>query len=107
MTVRDDDLRVRPGRIQHGNLAAKRPKTFVGEVLRAAKRGGQPGKTFNGTGARKERLPFAGRRRVALSCRRNHRGAGSPTSWGGSCVVCAKLSSPPKANALPATIGGE
>ena len=40
MTTRDDDLRVRPGRIRHGNRGAKRPKTFVGEVMRAAKKAG-------------------------------------------------------------------
>ena len=40
MTTRDDDLHVRPGRIGHGNQGAKRPKTFVGEVMRAAKKAG-------------------------------------------------------------------
>jgi len=29
MTTRDDDLRIRPGRIQHANRAGKRPQTFV------------------------------------------------------------------------------
>jgi hypothetical protein len=38
MTMRDDDVRVRPGRINHGNRGAKRPQTFVGEVMRGAKR---------------------------------------------------------------------
>jgi hypothetical protein len=40
MTMRDDDLRVRPGRISHGNRGARRPQSFVGEVMRAAKRAG-------------------------------------------------------------------
>ena len=39
MTVRDDDLRVRPGRIQYGNRGAKRPKTFVPEVMRTPEEG--------------------------------------------------------------------
>jgi hypothetical protein len=41
MTIRDDDLRIRPGRIHHGNRGAKRPRTFVGEVMRAAKKAGR------------------------------------------------------------------
>ena len=50
MATRDDELRILPGRIQHGNRGAKRPKTFVGEVMRAAKRAGHTGKTFAGPG---------------------------------------------------------
>ena len=46
MTTRDDDLRVRPGRIQHGNRGGKRPQTFVGEVMRAAKKAGHVGNSF-------------------------------------------------------------
>ena len=52
MATRDDELRIRPGRIQHGNRGAKRPKTFVGEVMRAAKRAGTRGKSFGGAGGR-------------------------------------------------------
>jgi hypothetical protein len=43
MTTGDDDLRIQPGRIRHGNQGAKRPKSFVGEVMRAAKRAGHTG----------------------------------------------------------------
>lgn len=39
MTMRQDDLRVRPGRISHGNRGAKRLQSFAGEVIRAAKPG--------------------------------------------------------------------
>ena len=52
MTTRDDDMRIRPGRIQHGNQGAKRPKSFVGEVMRAAKKAGHTGKSFGGSGGR-------------------------------------------------------
>ena len=31
MTTRDDDLRVRPGRIQHSNLGGKRPQDLLPE----------------------------------------------------------------------------
>ena len=58
MTTRDDDLRVRPGRIRHGNQGAKRPKTFVGEVMRAAKRAGHRGKTFGRNGGPAGRSTF-------------------------------------------------
>ncbi len=47
MTTRDDDLRVRPGRISHGNRGAKRPQTFVGEVMRAGA-GAAPGSAAAG-----------------------------------------------------------
>jgi hypothetical protein len=39
MSVRDDDLHVRPGRIWHGNQGAQRSKSFVSQVMRAAKKG--------------------------------------------------------------------
>ncbi|MBB2185441.1 relaxase/mobilization nuclease domain-containing protein [Gluconacetobacter liquefaciens] len=49
MATRDDGLTVRPGRIQHGNQGA-RPKSFVGEVMRAAKRAGHTGTRFGAKG---------------------------------------------------------
>ncbi len=52
MATQDDAVRIRPGRIQHGNRRAKRPKGFVGEVMRAAKREGHSGKTFSREGGR-------------------------------------------------------
>jgi hypothetical protein len=52
MTTRDDDLRVRPGRINHGNRGAKRPQTFVGEVMWAAKRAGHVGDSFRSSQGR-------------------------------------------------------
>ena len=67
MATRDDELRIRPGRIQHGNRGATRPKTFVGEVMRAAKRAGHTGQSFGGAGGRKGRSTFGRGRRAALS----------------------------------------
>ena len=67
MTTRDDDLHVRPGRIRHGNQGAKRPKTFVGEVMRAAKKAGHRGKTFGRSGGSAGRSTFGRGRRAALS----------------------------------------
>jgi type IV secretory pathway VirD2 relaxase len=67
MRTRDDDLNVRPGRIRHGNQGAKRPKSFVGEVMRAANKAGHTGKTFSRTGGTAGRSTFGRGRRAALS----------------------------------------
>ena len=67
MTTRDDDLSVRAGRIRHGNQGAKRPKSFVGEVMRAAKKAGHTGRSFGRSGGTKGRSTFGRGRRAALS----------------------------------------
>jgi type IV secretory pathway VirD2 relaxase len=66
MTTRDDDVRVRPGRINHGNRGGKRPQTFVGEVMRAAKRAGHVGDSFRSSQGR-SRSRFGRGRRAAVS----------------------------------------
>ncbi|MCP3387728.1 DUF3363 domain-containing protein [Bradyrhizobium sp. CCGB12] len=68
MTSRDDDLRIRPGRIHHGNRGAKRPKSFVGEVMRSAKRAGHVGNRFR-SGQAHSRSHFGRGRRAAVSIR--------------------------------------
>jgi type IV secretory pathway VirD2 relaxase len=68
VTTRDDDLRVRPGRIQHGNRGGKRPQTFVGEVMRAAKKAGHVGNSFRLSQGR-SRSRFGRGRRAAVSIR--------------------------------------
>lgn len=68
MTMRDDDLRVKPGRIRHGNRGGKSPKTFVGEVMRAAKKAGHVGNTFR-SGRSRGRSSFGRGRRAAISIR--------------------------------------
>ena len=67
MTTRDDDFNPRPGRIHHGNQGAKRPKSFVGEVMRAAKKAGHRGQTFRRSGGTAGRSTFGRGRRAALS----------------------------------------
>ena len=67
MSTRDDDIHLRPGRIRHGNQGAKRPKSFVGEVMRAAKKAGHTGRAFGRTGGTKGRSTFGRGRRAALS----------------------------------------
>jgi type IV secretory pathway VirD2 relaxase len=67
MSRREDDFQVRPGRIRDPHRGTRRPKTFVGEVMRAAKKAGHIGKTFGrrktGTGGSR----FGRGRRAALS----------------------------------------
>jgi type IV secretory pathway VirD2 relaxase len=74
MTMRDDDLRVRPGRIRHGNQGARRPKTFVGEVMRAAKKAGHRGNSFGRSGGAAGRSTFGRGRQAALSLSARPRG---------------------------------
>ena len=67
MKKRDDDVRVRPGRI--------RDKSFVGQVMRAAKKAGHSGKRFGG-GKKRGRISTFGRGRraaAALNLRSNSR----------------------------------
>jgi len=67
MTRRDDAVRVRPGRI--------RDKSFVGQVMRAAKKAGHSGKRFGG-GKNRGRISTFGRGRraaAALNLRSNSR----------------------------------
>ena len=67
MTVRDDEINVRPGRIRHGNRGAKRPKSFVGQVMRAARKAGYTGKEFGRGNGTRGRSTFGRGRRAALA----------------------------------------
>jgi hypothetical protein len=67
MTMRDDDFNPRPGRIRHGNRGAKRPKPFVGEVTRAAKKAGHRSEAFRQSSGTVGRWTFGRGRRAALS----------------------------------------
>jgi type IV secretory pathway VirD2 relaxase len=63
----DNDLRVRSGRIRDSGRRSSRPKSFVGQVMRAAKRAGHVGDAFGrGTGGA-SRSRFGRGRRAALS----------------------------------------
>jgi type IV secretory pathway VirD2 relaxase len=68
MSTSDEDIQVRPGRIRHGNRGAKRPQTFVGEVMRAAKKAGHVGSSFRSSQGR-SRSRFGRGRRAAVSIR--------------------------------------
>ena len=67
MTGGDEDFRLRPGRIRYDKQGAKRPKTFAGEVMRAAKKAGHIGQSFRRGGEGASRSRFGRGRRAALS----------------------------------------
>jgi len=67
MITHDDSLSVRPGRIGHGTQGARRPKSFAGEVMRAARKAGHTGKAFGHHPGTKGRSTFGRGRRAALS----------------------------------------
>ena len=46
MSGRDDEVRVRPGRVRDGGRGAGKPQSFVGQVMRAARRAGHTGPGF-------------------------------------------------------------
>lgn len=68
MTIPDDSLRIRPGRIRHGNRGIRSPRTFVGEVMQAAKKAGHVGNSFQ-SGRSRGRSSFGRGRRAAISIR--------------------------------------
>ena len=67
MNQRDNDLRVRPGRIRDSGRGPSRPKSFVGQVMRAAKKAGHVGQSFGRGKGGASRSRFGRGRRAALS----------------------------------------
>jgi type IV secretory pathway VirD2 relaxase len=72
MTMGDDDVRIRPGRIKDGRRGANKPKSFVGEVMRAAKKAGHTGKGFGRAGGTKLCSNFGRGRPAALALSRKN-----------------------------------
>lgn len=64
--MREDGFRPRPGRIREGNKGARRSRSYVAQVMRAAKKAGHTGKRFDGSRARKRGATFGRGRRAAL-----------------------------------------
>jgi type IV secretory pathway VirD2 relaxase len=50
MSRDDGELHIRPGRIRNGGRGAAKPKSFVGQVMRAARKAGHTGKGFGREG---------------------------------------------------------
>ena len=67
MSSRDDDVEIRPGRIRRGDQGARRSKSFVGEVMRAAKKAGHTGNRFGGVRGAGRTSTFGRGRKAALS----------------------------------------
>jgi type IV secretory pathway VirD2 relaxase len=67
VSQQDDGLRVRPGRIRDGGRSPSRPKSFVGQVMRAAKKAGYVGDGFGRGKGGASRSRFGRGRRAALS----------------------------------------
>ncbi len=67
MGTRDDDFCIRPGRIKSGNKGARRAKTFVGEVMRAARKAGLTGERLGHAAGTKGHSTFGRGRQAVLS----------------------------------------
>src|SRR6516162_6443514 len=78
----DDDLQLRPGRIRDRGRAAARPKTFVGEVMRAARKAGYAGNSFG----------------------RDKRGRGSSFGRGRSAALALSVHSPSRRVVIKARV---
>lgn len=63
MSDRENDIRIRPGRVRDGGARGPRPKRFVDQVMRAAKKAGHGGRGFGRSGGRS--VSRFGRGRVA------------------------------------------
>ncbi|SDG07184.1 relaxase/mobilization nuclease domain-containing protein [Sulfitobacter delicatus] len=68
MTGRDNDLRIRPGRIGDGGRTSKRPTRFVNEVMRAARKSGHTGYRIGAGSTRSGNAAF-GRGRFARTAK--------------------------------------
>ena len=64
---RDNDIRVRPGRIRDRGTPGRKAKSFVGQVMRAAKKAGHTGHRFRSSGGRAGRSTFGRGRFVNVS----------------------------------------
>lgn len=67
MKQRDNEIRVRPGRIRDHGRGLSRPKSFVGQVMRAAEKAGHVGDSFGRGKGGASRSRFGRGRRAALS----------------------------------------
>ena len=67
MKQHDNEIRVRPGRIRDHGRGPSRPKSFVGQVMRAAKKAGHVGDSVGRGKGGASRSRFGRGRRAALS----------------------------------------
>ena len=82
MKSRDDELVIRPGHIRDKGRSVAKPKTFVGEVMRAARKAGYSGQGFG----------------------REKRGSGSSFGRGRSAALALSLRSPSRRVVIKARV---
>ncbi|MEO0792446.1 MAG: type VI secretion protein, partial [Pseudomonadota bacterium] len=68
MSKRDNDVRIKPGRIKDKGPSARRAQSFVGQVMQAARKAGHTGNHFRTAGGRAGRSTF-GRGRFVRTAR--------------------------------------
>jgi type IV secretory pathway VirD2 relaxase len=68
MSERDNDIRIKPGRIKDKGPSARRAQSFVGQVMQAARKAGHTGHHFRSAGRGKGRSTF-GRGRFVRTAR--------------------------------------
>ena len=68
MSKRDNDIRIKPGRIKDKGSSARRAESFVGQVMQAARKTGHTGNHFRTVGGRAGRSTF-GRGRFVRTAR--------------------------------------
>lgn len=68
MSTRDNDIRIKPGRIKDKGPSARRAQSFVGQVMQAARKAGHTGHHFRTVGGRAGRSTF-GRGRFVRTVR--------------------------------------
>ena len=67
MSGDEHNFLILPGRIRHGQRGSQHPKSFVGEVMRAAKKAGHVGDSFRSNQTGRSRSTFGRGRRAAAS----------------------------------------
>jgi type IV secretory pathway VirD2 relaxase len=73
LSRRDDDLRIKLGRIRDRGGGRRKPDTFIGEIMRAAKKAGHVGNSFGRGPGHSQRSRFGRGRGATLSLSRSSR----------------------------------
>jgi type IV secretory pathway VirD2 relaxase len=71
LSTRDDDLRIKLGRIRDRGRGGRKPDTFIGEVMRAARKAGHAGSSFGRATGHSDRSRFGRGQSAALSLSRH------------------------------------
>ena len=105
MTARDDDFNPRTGRIHHGNQGSSRQKSFVGEVMRAAKKSRPPRPNVQAKQRDCGRSTFDRGRQAALSLASPSSSRRVVVMQAGSCATEAADFVPRRSRSMSPTSG--